>query len=248
MLPELPAVLAGAHHRGWLWKDGQLDRHRLTPCSRIAISSSDRSTPVGAARAVPQRSSDLHSWKDVPNGCRKGQEVSADRPGGSGRPDRERHHWLPGGGRGLLKGKVMEALGVESEIEDIRVGWSRVDVEGLRIKGPRASPTADTLRAERVVIVPSLRSVLSRQIEIQSITIIKPHPSALHRGELRPGRGPQQSPVLAEPSARVGIFHGGKPRGEPRRGGHRRGSAGAGRPRAREAPCGGSSGARISAS
>ena len=26
----------------------------------------------------------------------------------------------------------MEALGVESEIEDIRVGWSSVDVEGLR--------------------------------------------------------------------------------------------------------------------
>ena len=144
-------------------------------------------------------------------------KVSADRPGGSDRPDRERHSLASGWRSGVLKGKVMEALGVESEIEDIRVGWSRVDVEGLRIKGPRASPTADTLRADRVVIVTSLRSVLSRQIEIQSITIIKPHPSALHRGELRPGSGRQQSPVLAEPSARVGIVRGGNPRGEPRR-------------------------------
>jgi uncharacterized protein involved in outer membrane biogenesis len=80
---------------------------------------------------------------------------------------------------GVLKGKVVEALGPESEIRDIRVGWSSVDVEGLRIKGSRAWPAADTLRAERVVIVPSLRSVLSRQIGVQSITIVRPYLSAL---------------------------------------------------------------------
>jgi hypothetical protein len=54
-----------------------------------------------------------------------------------------------------------------------------VDVGELRIKGPRGWPAADTLRAERVVIVPSLRSVLSRQIGVQSITIIRPYLSAL---------------------------------------------------------------------
>ena len=80
---------------------------------------------------------------------------------------------------GVLKGKVVEVLGPESEIKDIRVGWSSVDVEELRIKGPRAWPAADTLRAERVVIVPSLRSVLSRQIDVQSITIVRPYLSAL---------------------------------------------------------------------
>ena len=58
---------------------------------------------------------------------------------------------------GVLKGKVVEALGPESEIKDIRVGWSSVDVWEVRIKGPRGWPAADTLRAERVVIVPSLR-------------------------------------------------------------------------------------------
>jgi len=59
------------------------------------------------------------------------------------------------------------------------VGWSSVEVRGLRIKGPRGWPAADTLRAERVTIVPSLRSVLSRQIGVQSITIVRPYISAL---------------------------------------------------------------------
>ena len=58
----------------------------------------------------------------------------------------------------VLKGKVAEALGPGSELQDLRVGWSGVIVEGLRIKGPQGWPAADTLRAERVRIVPSLRS------------------------------------------------------------------------------------------
>jgi hypothetical protein len=80
---------------------------------------------------------------------------------------------------GALKGKVVEALGPESEIRDIRVGWSSVDLAELRIKGPRGWPAADTLRAERVVVVPSLRSVLSRRIGVRSITIFRPYLSAL---------------------------------------------------------------------
>jgi uncharacterized protein involved in outer membrane biogenesis len=88
---------------------------------------------------------------------------------------------------GVLKGKVVEALGPDSEIKDIRVGWYSVDVGELRIKGPRGWPAADTLRAERVVVVPSLRSVLSRQIGVQSITIVRPYLSALRTkdGQLR---------------------------------------------------------------
>jgi len=86
---------------------------------------------------------------------------------------------------GVLRGKVVEALGPGSEIENIRVGWSSVDVEGLWIKGPRGWPAADTLRAECVVIVPTLRSVLSRQIEVRSITIVRPYLSALRTEEGR---------------------------------------------------------------
>src|SRR3989442_13030920 len=42
---------------------------------------------------------------------------------------------------GVLKGKVVEALGPESEIKDIRVGWSSVDVGELRIPRPSSLTT-----------------------------------------------------------------------------------------------------------
>jgi hypothetical protein len=80
---------------------------------------------------------------------------------------------------GVLKGKVVEALGPDSEVTGIRVGWVSVDVEGLRIKGPKGWPAADTLRAERIAVVPSLRSLLSRQLRVHSITIVRPYLSAL---------------------------------------------------------------------
>ena len=80
---------------------------------------------------------------------------------------------------GVLKGKVAEALGSESEIADLRVGWSSVDVEGLRIEGPRGWPAADAFRSERIAIVPSLRGVLSGQLRVHSITIVRPYLTAL---------------------------------------------------------------------
>ena len=78
----------------------------------------------------------------------------------------------------VLKGKVAEALGPGSEIKTLQVGWSGVVVEGLRIKGPQGWPAADTLRAERVRIVPSLRSLLSDRIRLRSITVVRPYLSA----------------------------------------------------------------------
>jgi len=80
---------------------------------------------------------------------------------------------------GMLKSKVEEALGRDSEIKDILAGWSSVNVDGLRIKGPTGWPAADVLRAERVVIVPSLRSLFSPQFRVYSITIVRPYLSAL---------------------------------------------------------------------
>jgi hypothetical protein len=76
---------------------------------------------------------------------------------------------------GVLKGKVVQALGPNSEVRDIRLGWSSVNVEGLRIKGPSGWPEADALRAERVTIVPSLRSLFSREYRVRSITIVQPY-------------------------------------------------------------------------
>jgi hypothetical protein len=80
---------------------------------------------------------------------------------------------------GLLKGKVVEALGPGSEIGELQVGWSAVEVGGLRIQGPRGWPATDALRAERVAISPSLRSLFSDQIQVGSITVRRPYISAL---------------------------------------------------------------------
>ena len=80
---------------------------------------------------------------------------------------------------GVLKGKVVQALGPGSEIKELKVGWSGVEVEGLRIKGSPGWPAKDALRAERVTIVPSLLSLLSGEVQVGSITIDRPYVSAL---------------------------------------------------------------------
>jgi uncharacterized protein DUF748 len=78
----------------------------------------------------------------------------------------------------VLKHKVSEALGPGSEIADIHVGWSSVDVVGLRMEGSRGWPAADSLRAERIAIVPSFRGMFSGQFRVHSITIVRPYLSA----------------------------------------------------------------------
>ena len=119
----------------------------------------------------------------------------------------------------VLKGRVVEALPPDSEIKNIRVGWSSVKVEGLRIKGPSGWPAVDALRAERVAIVPSLRSILSRQYRVRTVTIVKPYLSALRTKDGRflvvPGllvgtAGEGQAGTLSAPAAafpRVTIGH-----------------------------------------
>jgi uncharacterized protein involved in outer membrane biogenesis len=84
---------------------------------------------------------------------------------------------------GIIKGKVVEALGPESEITDLKVGWFTVEVDGLRIKGRQGWPAPDALRVERVVIVPSPRSLLSSTIQILSITVVRPYLSAVRDRE-----------------------------------------------------------------
>jgi hypothetical protein len=88
---------------------------------------------------------------------------------------------------GIIKGKVVEALGPESEIRELALGWSGVEILGLRIKGRAGWPAPDTLRAERVVIVPSLWSLFSNAVRVSSITAYRPYLSALRTkdGRLR---------------------------------------------------------------
>lgn len=80
----------------------------------------------------------------------------------------------------VLKERVVQALGPTSEMAALRVAWSGVVIEGLRIPGPRGWPTGDALRAERVTVVPSLLSLVSGDTyRIGSVTVTRPYLSAL---------------------------------------------------------------------
>jgi hypothetical protein len=70
-----------------------------------------------------------------------------------------------------LKTQVQQALGADSEVGDIMVGWSTIEVRGVRIHAPQGWPAADTLRAQRIVVTPDLRSLLSAKIHVSSITV-----------------------------------------------------------------------------
>ncbi len=76
---------------------------------------------------------------------------------------------------GVLKEQVVAALGPETEIEAIRLGWFSVHIDQLRIHAPKGWPTAETLRAERITITPDLRSLFSSTVRIYSIKVDQPY-------------------------------------------------------------------------
>ncbi|MEZ5614088.1 MAG: DUF748 domain-containing protein [Rhodocyclaceae bacterium] len=90
-------------------------------------------------------------------------------------------------GAKALKGKVEQALGPEAEIGAIRLGLTSVEVVKLRLKAPAGWPAADTLRAERIRIVPDLLALLSARVGISSIVVEGGYVSALRSadGKLR---------------------------------------------------------------
>lgn len=72
----------------------------------------------------------------------------------------------------ILKAQITAALGQTGEVREIRVSLAHIEIDGLRIKASRAGwPGADELRAERVSVVPDLRSLLSDTIVVSSITV-----------------------------------------------------------------------------
>lgn len=78
-----------------------------------------------------------------------------------------------------LRAKIVEALGPGSEVRELKVGWSSVELVGLDIPAPKGWPAARTFYADRVKIVPSLRTLLSQQIEIASIIVENPYVSVV---------------------------------------------------------------------
>ncbi|MGH7817107.1 MAG: DUF748 domain-containing protein, partial [Candidatus Binatia bacterium] len=67
-------------------------------------------------------------------------------------------------GTRLLQGRIIDALGPGSRLTELKVNWFTIELLGLSIEAPKGWPAARTLEAERVTIVPDLRSLLSEQI------------------------------------------------------------------------------------
>lgn len=78
-----------------------------------------------------------------------------------------------------LKSKVESALGPESEVADIIVHGSSIEVDGVRIHAPQGWPAADTLRAQRIIITPDLFGLLTKNIRVNSIQIEQAYISVL---------------------------------------------------------------------
>lgn len=78
-----------------------------------------------------------------------------------------------------LKTQVEQALGPESEVRDIVVGLSAIEIHGIRIAAPKGWPVEDALRAERVVIRPDLLGLFSARVHVPRIVIENAYVSAL---------------------------------------------------------------------
>ena len=68
-----------------------------------------------------------------------------------------------------LKTEVEAALGEESSVDDIALGLFSVTISDLRIRAPAGWPASENLRAERIVLVPDWRMLLSGRVGVRSI-------------------------------------------------------------------------------
>ena len=85
----------------------------------------------------------------------------------------------------LLRSQVEQALGPESQVGEIILGWSEIEVRDLRIRAPQGWPAADALRASRVLLRPDLAALLSRKVVISAIVVEQGYVSALRQADGR---------------------------------------------------------------
>lgn len=71
-----------------------------------------------------------------------------------------------------LERHVLEALGPEAELREFRVAWPGIVVlEDVRLKAPKGWPAQETLRADRVEVVPALRSLTTERAIVDDVII-----------------------------------------------------------------------------
>ena len=89
------------------------------------------------------------------------------------------------GGRQLatskLKDKIQEALGPNSEVSRIEVGFSSIEITGIRIRAGKEWPATDELSARRVVVRPDWGALIAKTVRIASIEVEEGYLSMLRR-------------------------------------------------------------------
>jgi hypothetical protein len=70
-----------------------------------------------------------------------------------------------------MKARVLEALGPLGSVEDIDVGYARITLSRVRLRGPQGWPTDDTMRAERVTLNVDMRALLSNRVHLRHVTV-----------------------------------------------------------------------------
>jgi hypothetical protein len=86
-----------------------------------------------------------------------------------------------------LKSEVESALGSNSSVGQITVGWNAIELTDLRIRAPEGWPAPETLRATLVRVRPDLRSLLQGNIHIAAINVEGAYLSVwrTHGGKMR---------------------------------------------------------------
>lgn len=114
---------------------------------------------------------------------------------------------------GILKSRIEQALGDNSEVGEIVVGWTAIELRRIHIRAPRGWPAWDALRAERVVVRPDLLGLLSARLHVPHIAVENAYVSAwrtrdgkfrLLPGLLEEKRGTQQESTA--PAVSIGTI------------------------------------------
>jgi hypothetical protein len=114
---------------------------------------------------------------------------------------------------GVLRGRLVAALGPGAQVRALRLGWTGVEVEGLRLGASPEWPVPDALRAERVAVGLRWWSLLTSQVRVDTVTVVRPYLSAVRArdGEvdvvpsLRRDPAPGLAPALPAPTRAVAI-------------------------------------------
>jgi uncharacterized protein involved in outer membrane biogenesis len=93
-----------------------------------------------------------------------------------------------------IEDTVLEALGAESQVGEVKVRLKDVELLDIRVGAPKGWPAETALRAARVVLTPKLSQLFSDRIELTDVTIEDAYISAARPKE---GGGLRVMPGLA---------------------------------------------------